>query len=57
MAEERLRIKGKFIKKRRAMEILGLPMPVSTKQVKAMLEHLLKDKTLKEIEEIIRKDD
>ena len=57
MAEERLRIKGKFIKKRRAMEILGLAMPVGTKQVKAMLEHLLKDKTLKEIEEIIRKDD
>ena len=39
------------------MEILGLAMPVGTKQVKAMLEHLLKDKTLKEIEEIIRKDD
>ena len=57
MAEERLRIKGKFIKKRRAMEILGLTMPVGTKQVKAMLELLLKDKTLKEIEEIIRKDD
>lgn len=57
MAEERLRIKGKFIKKRRAMEILGLGMPISTKEVKSMLEELLKDKTLREIEEIIRKEE
>jgi hypothetical protein len=28
VAEERLRIKGKFIKKRRAMELLGLLKPV-----------------------------
>jgi hypothetical protein len=28
VAEERLRIKGKFIKKRRAMELLGLTKPV-----------------------------
>lgn len=28
VAEERLRIKGKFIKKRRAMELLGLTKPI-----------------------------
>lgn len=49
MAEERLRIKGKFIKKRRAMQILGLATPISTVEVKEMLEEMLKDKTLKEI--------
>jgi hypothetical protein len=56
VAEERLRIKGKFIKKRRAMQILGLTTPLSTVEVKEMLEEKLKDKTLKEIEEIIRRD-
>jgi hypothetical protein len=44
-----LRIKGKFIKKRRAMQILGLSTPLSTGEVKRMLEVLLKDKTLREI--------
>lgn len=37
VAEERLRIKGKFIKKRRAMQILGLATPISTVEVKRML--------------------
>jgi hypothetical protein len=57
VAEERLRIKGKFIKKRRAMQILGLATPISTVEVKRMLEELLNDKTLKEIEEIIKKEE
>ena len=57
MAEERLRIKGKFIKKRRAMQILGLSTPISTVEVRRMLEEMLKDKSLKEIEEIIKKED
>lgn len=39
------------------MQILGLTTPISTGEVKEMLEEMLKDKTLKEIEEIIRKDD
>jgi uncharacterized protein YneF (UPF0154 family) len=56
VAEERLRIKGKFIKKRRAMQILGLSTPISTVEVKEMLVEMLKDKSLKEIEEIIRRD-
>ena len=47
VAEERLRIKGKFIKKRRAMQILGLSTPISTGEIKEMLEEVLKDKTLK----------
>lgn len=34
VAEERLRIKGKFIKKRRAMEILGLTIPIDTALLK-----------------------
>lgn len=38
------------------MQILGLSTPLSTVEVKEMLEEMLKDKTLKEIEEIIRKD-
>ena len=57
VAEERLRIKGKFIKKRRAMQILGLSTPISTVEVRRMLEEMLKDKSLKEIEEIIKKED
>lgn len=57
VAEERLRIKGKFIKKRRAMQILGLATPISTVEVKRMLEELLQDKTLKEIEDIIKKEE
>lgn len=57
MAEERLRIKGKFIKKRRALQILGLSTPLSTSEVKRLLEDMLKDKTLKEIEEIIHRED
>jgi len=39
------------------MQILGLSTPLSTGEVKAMLEEILKDKTLKEIEEIIRKEE
>lgn len=39
------------------MQILGLATPISTVEVKEMLEELLKDKTLKEIEEIIRKEE
>lgn len=39
------------------MQILGLTTPISTVDVKEMLEELLKDKTLKEIEEIIRKEE
>lgn len=38
------------------MEILGIGTPISTREVKQMLEELLKDKTLKEIEEIIKKE-
>lgn len=57
VAEERLRIKGKFIKKRRAMQILGLTTPISTSDIKEMLLEMLKDKTLKEIEDIIRKEE
>ena len=38
VAEERLRIKGKFIKKRRAMQILGLATPISTVEVRRLLE-------------------
>jgi len=56
VAEERLRIKGKFIKKRRALQILGLTTPISTVEVKRMLNDLLKDKSLKEIEDIIKKE-
>lgn len=57
VAEERLRIKGKFIKKRRALQILGLSTPLSTSEVKRLLEEMLKDKTLKEIEDIIHRED
>jgi hypothetical protein len=37
VAEERLRIKGKFIKKRRAMELLGLTKPVPMVELKKLL--------------------
>jgi hypothetical protein len=37
------------------MEILGLTTPTSTSEVKRLLEERLKDKSLKEIEEIIKK--
>ena len=39
------------------MQILGLTTPIGTSQIKEMLEEVLKDKTLKEIQEIIRKDE
>ena len=39
------------------MQILGLSTPISTVEIKEMLEEMLKDKTLKEIEEIIRKEE
>ena len=45
VAEERLRIKGKFIKKRRAMELLGLTKPVPMVELKKLLEKELQDKT------------
>jgi hypothetical protein len=45
VAEERLRIKGKFIKKRRAMEILGLIKPIPMVELKKLLEYELRDKT------------
>lgn len=57
MAEERLRIKGKFIKKRRAMQILGITTPINTAEIKRMLEELLKDRSMKEIEDIIKKEE
>lgn len=50
-----MRIKGKFIKKRRAMQILGVTTPINLVEVKKMLEELLKDKTSKEIEMILKK--
>ena len=37
VAEERLRIKGKFIKKRRAMEILGITTPIEMNRLKEKL--------------------
>ena len=45
VAEERLRIKGKFIKKRRAMELLGLTKPIPMVELKKLLEYELRDKT------------
>jgi len=39
------------------MQILGLTTPISTVEIKERLEFILRDKSLKEIEEIIRKDD
>jgi len=57
VAEERLRIKGKFIKKRRAMQILGITTPINTAEIKRMLEELLKDRSMKEIEDIIKKEE
>ena len=38
------------------MQILGLSTPIGTSEIKEMLEEVLKDKTLKEIEEIIHKE-
>ena len=38
VAEERLRIKGKFIKKRRAMEMLGIKKPIDMVALREMLE-------------------
>ena len=45
VAEERLRIKGKFIKKRRAMEILGIKGHIPTAELKRKLEKSLKGKS------------
>lgn len=39
------------------MQILGLNTPISTVEIKEMLEEMLKDKTLKEIEEIIKREE
>ena len=39
------------------MQILGLSTPISTVEIKEMLEEMLKDKTLKEIEEIIKREE
>ena len=39
------------------MQILGLSRPIGTSEVKEMLEEMLKDKTLKEIEDIIHRED
>ena len=55
VAEQRLRIKGKFIKKRRAMELLGLTKPVPMVELKRLLEKELQDKTYAEIEDLIKR--
>lgn len=39
------------------MQILGPATPISTVEVKEMLQEMLNDKTLKEIEETIRRDE
>jgi transposase-like protein len=40
-------LQPRIIKKRRALQILGLSTPLSTSEVKRLLEEMLKDKTLK----------
>ena len=55
VAEQRIRIKGKFIKKRRAMELLGLTKPVPMVELKRLLEKQLQDKSYAEIEDLIKR--
>jgi hypothetical protein len=39
------------------MQILGITTPINTAEIKRMLEELLKDRSMKEIEDIIKKED
>lgn len=39
------------------MQILGINTPINTAEIKRMLEELLKDRSMKEIEDIIKKEE
>ena len=45
VAEDRLRIKGKFVKKRKAMELLGIKHATEIKTLKTRLETWIKGKS------------